>query len=67
MTKTQAAAAARSFIAAVTKPDRQWTISTIEAHMPAGWQLDEYADAADFFPLTVANVAAAILRNKEAT
>jgi hypothetical protein len=64
MTKPQAAAAARAFIASVTNPDREWTVSTIETHMPRGWELDEYADAGDFFPLTVANVAAAIMRNK---
>jgi hypothetical protein len=31
--------------------------------MPAGWELEEYADQAEFLPLTVANVASAILRN----
>ena len=63
MTTSQAKAAARSFILSVTKPDQQWTLNTIDRHMPAGWQLDEYADDAEFFPLTVKNIAAAIMRN----
>ena len=66
MTSKQAKAAAASFIRAVTDPDQEWTVSTIERHLPVGWQLEEYADAGDFFPLTVANVARAILANKEA-
>jgi len=63
MNASQAKAAARSFISAVTKPDQQWTLNDIDRHMPAGWELEEYADQAEFLPLTVANVASAILRN----
>jgi len=66
MTKTEATAAARSFVAAVTKPDREWTLATVEKHLPPGWLLTPHADVQAFFPVTVRNVAAAIMANKEA-
>ena len=61
MTSNEARTAARNFISSVTKPNREWSINTIEAHLPNGWQLQAHAETGDFFPLTISHVAAAIL------
>lgn len=63
MTRNEARTAARNFIAAVTNPDAQWSLRTVERYMPKGWRLDDAAVDGDFMPLTVKNAADAIFRH----
>ena len=61
ITRNEATSAARTFIRTVSDGS-DWSLSTIEAHLPSGFYLST-CDDADFYPLTIKNVSNAIYRN----
>lgn len=63
MPLTIARSVARSFIAGVTKPDREWTVKTVAAYLPPSWELPDYLDDGDFHPVTIKNIAGVLSRH----
>ena len=58
ITRDEATISARTFIRTVSDGS-DWSLSTIEAHLPSGFYLST-CDDADFYPLTIKNVSNAI-------